>query len=139
MANKKEFDFLKNKKVFFIIPVAIAVITIITALVIGVPVDIEFKGGTMLTYSYNGTINTNDVKAEVEKLNLGTVGVTTGSAFGSDMETVQISFASDSGLTADVQVQVSDSLQAAFKDNNLVLVNRAYQHFQLVKPSSSIR
>lgn len=131
MANKKEFDFLKNKKVFFIIPVAIAVITIITALVIGVPVDIEFKGGTMLTYSYNGTINPNDVKAEVEKLNLGTVGVTTGSAFGSDMETVQISFASDSGLTADVQVQVSDSLQAAFKDNNLVLVNS-----QDVNPSS---
>ncbi len=131
MANKKEFDFLKNKKVFFIIPIAIAVITIITALVIGVPVDIEFKGGTMLTYSYNGTINTNDVKTEVEKLNLGTVGVTTGSAFGSDMETVQISFASDSGLTADVQVQVSDSLQAAFKDNNLVLVNS-----QDVNPSS---
>lgn len=131
MANKKEFDFLKNKKVFFIIPVAIAVITIITALVIGVPVDIEFKGGTMLTYSYNGTINPNDVKAEVEKLNLGTVGVTTGSAFGSDMETVQISFASDSGLTADVQVQVSDSLQAAFKDNNLILVNS-----QDVNPSS---
>lgn len=131
MANKKEFDFLKNKKVFFIIPIAIAVITIITALVIGVPVDIEFKGGTMLTYSYNGTINTNDVKTEVEKLNLGTVGVTTGSAFGSDMETVQISFASDSGLTADVQVQVSDSLQAAFKDNNLILVNS-----QDVNPSS---
>lgn len=131
MANKKEFDFLKNKKVFFIIPVAIAVITIITAFVIGVPVDIEFKGGTMLTYSYNGTINPNDVKTEVEKLNLGTVGVTTGSAFGSDMETVQISFASDSGLTADVQVQVSDSLQAAFKDNNLILVNS-----QDVNPSS---
>ena len=131
MANKKEFDFLKNKKVFFIIPIAIAVITIITALVIGVPVDIEFKGGTMLTYSYDGTINPNDVKAEVEKLNLGTVGVTTGSAFGSDVETVQVSFASDNGLTADVQVQVSDSLQAAFKGNNLVLVNS-----QDVNPSS---
>lgn len=131
MANKKEFDFLKNKKVFFIIPIAIAVITIITALVIGVPVDIEFKGGTMLTYSYDGTINTGDVKAEVEKLSLGTVGVTTGSAFGSDMETVQISFASDSGLTADVQAEVSDNLQTAFADNNLVLVNS-----QDVNPSS---
>ena len=131
MANKKEFDFLKNKKVFFIIPIAIAVITIITALVIGVPVDIEFKGGTMLTYSYDGTINTGDVKSEVEKLNLGTVGVTTGSAFGSDMETVQISFASDSGLTADVQVEVTDNLQAAFTENNLVLVNS-----QDVNPSS---
>lgn len=131
MANKKEFDFLKNKKVFFIIPVAIAVITIITALIIGVPVDIEFKGGTMLTYSYEGAIDTSAVKSEVEKLNLGTVGVTTGSAFGTDLETVQVSFASDEGLTADVQVGVTESLQAAFKDNNLNLVNS-----QDVKPSS---
>ncbi len=131
MANKKEFDFLKNKKVFFIIPIAIAVITIITALIIGVPVDIEFKGGTMLTYSYEGAIDTSAVKSEVEKLNLGTVGVSTGSAFGTDLETVQVSFASDEGLTADVQAGVTESLQAVFKDNNLVLVNS-----QDVNPSS---
>ena len=123
MENKKQFDFLKNKKVFFIIPIVIAVITIITALVIGVPVDIEFKGGTMLTYSYEGTIDTSAVKSKVEELKLGTVGVTTGSAFGSDLETVQISFASDSGLTAEVQANVTDTLQAAFTGNNLSLVN----------------
>lgn len=123
MENKKQFDFLKNKKVFFIIPIVIAVVTIITALVIGVPVDIEFKGGTMLTYSYNGTIDTTAVKSKVEELKLGTVGVTTGSAFGSDLETVQISFASDSGLTAEVQANVTDTLQAAFTENNLSLVN----------------
>ena len=130
MKNNK-FDFLKNKKIFFIIPIVIAVITIATALIIGVPVDIEFKGGTMLTYSYTGSIDVNAVKAKVESMNLGTVGVTTGSAFGSDLETVQVSFASDEGLTADVQAGVTEDLQKEFADNSLTLVNS-----QDVKPSA---
>ncbi len=130
MENNK-YDFLKNKKIFFIIPIAIAVITIITTLIIGVPVDIEFKGGTMLTYSYTGTIDVNAVKSTVEGMNLGTVGVSTGSAFGSDLETVQVSFASDEGLTAEVQVQVTETLRRQFSDNDLELVNS-----QDVKPSA---
>ena len=129
--NKNRFDFLKNKKIFFIIPIAIAVITILTALIIGVPVDIEFKGGTMLTYSYTGDINVNAVKSKVEGMNLGTVGVSTGSAFGSDLETVQVTFASDEGLTAEVQANVTNDLQTEFAGNDLTLVNS-----QDVKPSA---
>ncbi len=121
--SNKNFDYVGKRKVFLAVPIVIAVITILTALIFGVPVDIEFKGGTMLTYSYEGSIDTNAVKSTVEALNLGTVGVTTGSAFGSDLETVQISFSSDSGLTADVQYSVSDKLEQAFPDNSLELIN----------------
>ena len=128
---KYNFDFLSHKKIFFIIPIVIAVITIITAFIFGVPVDIEFRGGTMLTYSYNGTIDPDAVKSTVEAMNLGTVGVTTGSAFGSDLETVQISFASEKGLTAEVQSTVTDKLQEAYSANGLELVNS-----QDVKPSA---
>lgn len=119
----KIFDFVGKRKIFCVIPLIIAAITIIVALILGVEVDIEFKGGTMLTYSYSGTIDTAKVKSTVEGFDLGTVGVTTGSAFGSDLETVQVSFSSASGLTADVQYQVSDTLAAAFPENNLALVN----------------
>ena len=128
---KFNFDFIAKRKIFFAIPIIIVVITILTALIAGVPVDIEFKGGTMLTYSYTGDIDTNAVQTTVEAMNLGTVGVTTGSAFGTDLETVQISFSSDEGLTAEVQSGVTDSLVAAFPDNALELVNS-----QDVNPSS---
>lgn len=123
MDNKSYFDFVGKRKIFLMIPIAIAVITILTALILGVPVDIEFKGGTMLTYSYTGTIDVNAVKSTVEELSLGTVGVTTGSAFGSDLETLQLSFSSEKGLTADVQYDVSEKLAAAFPENTLELVN----------------
>ncbi len=128
---KKEFDFIGKRKIFFAIPIVIAVITIITALIAGVPVDIEFKGGTMLTYSYTGELDTVAMQKTVEGLNLGTVGITSGSAFGTDLETVQISFSSDEGLTAEVQAGVTDALVAAYPDNALELVNS-----QDVNPSS---
>jgi len=128
---KFNFDFIAKRKVFFAIPIIVAVITIITALILGVAVDIEFKGGTMLTYSYTGDLDTKGVQTTVEAMNLGTVGVTTGSAFGTDLETVQISFSSDEGLTADVQASVTDTLVAAYPDNTLELVNS-----QDVNPSS---
>ncbi len=128
---KFNFDFIAKRKIFFAIPIIIAVITIITALIAGVAVDIEFKGGTMLTYSYVGDLDTKGVQTTVEAMNLGTVGVTTGSAFGTDLETVQISFSSDEGLTAEVQSSVTDTLVAAYPDNTLELVNS-----QDVNPSS---
>lgn len=128
---KFNFDFIGKRKIFFIIPIVIAVITILTALIAGVPVDIEFKGGTMLTYSYVGDLDTKAVQTTVQNMNLGTVGVTTGSAFGTDLETVQISFSSDEGLTAEVQASVTDTLVATFADNTLELVNS-----QDVNPSS---
>ncbi len=128
---KFDFDFIAKRKIFFAIPIVIAVITIITALIAGIAVDIEFKGGTMLTYSYVGDLDTKGVQTTVEAMNLGTVGVTTGSAFGTDLETVQISFSSDEGLTADVQASVTDTLVAAYPDNTLELVNS-----QDVNPSS---
>ena len=128
---KFDFDFIGKRKIFFIIPIVIAVITLLTALIAGVPVDIEFKGGTMLTYSYVCDLDTKAVQTTVEAMNLGTVGVTTGSAFGTDLETVQISFSSDEGLTAEVQSGVTDKLVATFPDNTLELVNS-----QDVNPSS---
>lgn len=131
MNNKKTFNFMGHSKIFFAIPIVIFVITIIFNCIFGVEMAIEFKGGTMLTYSYSGEIDTNAVKSTVEAENYGTVVVTTGSAINSSLETVEISFSSAEGLTADVQNEISDKLRESFKDNNLELINS-----QDVNPSS---
>ena len=59
---------------------------------------IEFKGGTMLTYSYTGEIDTNAVKKTVEGENYGAVTVTTGSSMNSSLEVIEISFSSSEDL-----------------------------------------
>lgn len=123
MNNKKVIDFIGKRKILFAIPIVIVVITIIFNCIFGVQMAIEFKGGTMLTYSYTGEIDTNAVKKVVEGENYGAVTVTTGSSMNSTLETVEISFSSSEGLTADKQTALSDKLQESFKDNELALVN----------------
>ena len=123
MNNKKVFDFIGYRKILFLIPIVIAVITVIFNCVFGIEMAIEFKGGTMLTYSYTGEIDTNAVKKTVEGENYGAVTVTTGSSMNSSLEVVEISFSSSEGLTADKQTSLSDKLQQTFKDNSLTLVN----------------
>ena len=46
-------DFVGKRKIFFSISIAIIAITIICAFILGVNVDIKFKGGTILTYPWD--------------------------------------------------------------------------------------
>lgn len=123
MNNKKVLDFIGKRKILFAIPIVIIAITLCFNFIFGVQMAIEFKGGTMLTYSYTGEIDTNAVKQVVESENYGAVTVTTGSSMNSSLETVEISFSSSEGLTADKQTALTDKLQESFKDNELNLVN----------------
>jgi preprotein translocase subunit SecF len=119
----KSIDFISKRKIFFIIPIIFLIATIVGTFVLGVDMSIEFRGGTMLTYSYEGTVDTNAIKSTVEKEGYGAVNVITGSAVNGTMDTVQISFSSTEGLTADKQTELTGKLQKEYKDNNLQLEN----------------
>ncbi len=121
--DKKAINFMGSTKILFAIPIIGLVIAIIFNAIFGVEMAIEFKGGTMLTYSYIGDIDTNTVKSTVESLGHGAVEVTKGSAVNGAMETVQISFSSSEGLTAEIQNALTTKLDEVFKDNGLELVN----------------
>lgn len=133
MNDKKVLKFVEHRKILFTIPIVIFVVTIIFNIIFGTQMAIEFKGGTMLTYSYEGTLDTDAIKSTVEGEGYGAVTVSTGSALNSSLETVIISFASSEGLTADRQNELTDSLQSTYADNNLVLVDS-----QDVNPSSGL-
>ena len=66
--NGKVYDFCSKKKMILIIAICVVVALIAGALIRGVKFAIEFKGGTMLTYSYTGDLDIDAVDAEVEKL-----------------------------------------------------------------------
>lgn len=120
---KGKIDFSAKWRIYVLIPAVIFVTAILIAVIFNVEVAIEFRGGTMLSYSYENEINTGDVEGFVNGLDKGNVGVTTGSSFGSDLQTLTLSFASNQGLKADVQSEISSALIERFSENNLVLVN----------------
>ena len=57
MRNEIKFDFIAHRKLFMIISACILAVGLIVNLIFGVEMDVSFKGGTVLKYSYTGTID----------------------------------------------------------------------------------
>ena len=123
LPEKKGIDFVSRTKVFAIISASVIALTVIFSFVLGVKVDIRFKGGSMLTYSYTGEITEADtakVAADVKSLeNVPEVTVTTGTSFTGGLNTMVISFASDEKMDDDTLNAINAKVEAALPDNNV--------------------
>ena len=49
---KKQYDIVGNRKKFFIFSAVLIVFILLFSVIFGVEMDIQFKGGAMLTYSW---------------------------------------------------------------------------------------
>jgi preprotein translocase subunit SecF len=112
---KKEFDFVAKRKTFMIIPCVVLAAAIIVLLIFNLEVAIEFKGGTMLTYSYDGDVDLAEIEDYVSSLGYNGVRVTRGSSIGGELETFTIGFASTEGLSSDAQQEISQGLISRFE------------------------
>jgi len=63
MNNEVKIDFIKNRKIFLIISACIIVLGLLVNIIFGVEMDVTFKGGTLISYSYEGELKGNDVAA----------------------------------------------------------------------------
>lgn len=117
----KVYDFCSKKKLIIIIAVCVAIALIAGIVVRGVNLAIEFEGGTMLTYSYDGSLDTNAVGSEAEKIVGVPVNVRTGESLDKGGYQITLSFTSEEGLNADRQFALTEALNTAFPDNQLEL------------------
>lgn len=117
---KFKFDFIKNRKIYFIISGIIVIFSILSTFIFGAKLNIQFKGGTLITYLYEGDIDSNAFAADAEKALGGIqVKVTTGTDFNTGKNNIQLSLLSNSGLTADKQIVLNDTLEEKYADNSL--------------------
>ena len=118
---EKVYKFCSKKKLILGVIITVLVVFIAGAIIRGIHLAIEFKGGTLITYTYQGEINTNDVASTVKDIVGSTVTVRTGESLDSGGKQVTISFTSDQGLTADRQTELTTALREKFTDNDLVI------------------
>lgn len=120
-------DYVGKRKIFVGISAAIIALTVICTFVIGVKVDIRFKGGTMLTYSYSGEISDADIssaKAKIEALDdVPTANITVGESFTGGLNTLVVSFTADEKMDDDVLNNISNVIVEAFPENALERVD----------------
>ena len=117
----KTFDVVGKRKIFYTVSIAVIVISIIVTLIAGMNVAIEFKGGTIIAYSYDGSIDENAVAAAAQSITGQQCNASLGESLADGEKTVSLSFPSSQGLTADMQSQLSDALQEQFAASNLEL------------------
>ena len=86
-------NFCKNKKWYLIISLTIFIIGIAFVFINGIQLDIQFTGGTKITYSYTGDLNTDAAAALIQKSTDRIVSTqkSTGSVDGSSSLVVSLS------------------------------------------------
>jgi preprotein translocase subunit SecF len=113
--------FYKKRWVFFSISLAIILLGVIMTFVNGIQLDIQFKGGAILKYNYDGEINADkaaDITADITNRVVSTQ-VTTDLASG--QKRLVINIAGNYGLDAKVQQKLDDALKDEFPDTGLTL------------------
>ena len=120
---KFNIKFMANRKKFLILSVALIVFSILSTFIFGAKLDIQFKGGTLITYLYDGEIDPGAFRTDAEAALGGlSVNVTTGSDFHTGKNKITVSLLSNSGLTADKQIELTNSLEEKYAANNIDLL-----------------
>ena len=123
MNSKFNFDYVGHKKTFFIISIVFVAVSILSSFIFGANLDIQFKGGTILTYIYDGTLDQSQFERDATDA-LGGIGVTStvGEDFSTGRNNIQLSLISNSGLTSDKQFELTNTLTEKYAANNIELI-----------------
>lgn len=115
-----KINFVGARRKFYTFSCALVVVVLLFAAVFGVSMDVEFKGGAMVTLGYQGEADTNAVQSLVEStLNVSDTTVQTGADI-SGAQTMTITLpGSDTLTTADLDSLMAD-LNEQFPDNAFV-------------------
>ncbi|MCG2821261.1 MAG: protein translocase subunit SecF, partial [Candidatus Atribacteria bacterium] len=70
LVGKRKFDFIKNRKIAYIIPVIIILVGLISIIFQGFNYGIDFAGGTLLQIRFNKSISTTEVRNVLREFNL---------------------------------------------------------------------
>ncbi len=109
----------EKRKIFYAISCILIAAFIALTFIIKLNVAIEFKGGTILTYSYEGELKTSDIEDVVSDTVDEKATVTLGEDTASDTSTIKIQFSSDEGISDDKQNAIKSALTEKFKDNDI--------------------
>lgn len=118
---KKVYDFCAKKKVILGILIGVLAALVVGIIARGVDLAIEFKGGTIISYTYQGDVDTKAVSDTVKSIVNTSITVRTGESLDSDAKQITISFTSNEGLTADRQTELTNALRENFADNDFAL------------------
>ena len=116
-------NFIGNRKTYLKISGALILVTLLVALIFGVHLDIQFKGGSIITYSYEGTVSDAEIASASQVQLQNAVSVQLGTNAGTGMKTFTITLAKEQGLDSQQQTALTAMLQEKYPDNHIEAVS----------------
>lgn len=116
---RKPIKFYQNRKKFYGVSLSLFLVFIVVAIVGGINLALEFKGGTLITYTYDGTVSTSEIEKAVKDSINENVTVNLSEDFATKEQTIMLSFTSEKGLTGEIQNDLKQALVNNFPDNNI--------------------
>ena len=107
-------NFIGNRKKFYTVSCALIAIVLVFCAVFGVKMDVEFKGGSMVTLSYEGDVDLPSLKSEI------------GSQLGQNDLTLQTGSDISGNQTLTVTLPGSQTLTTEQLDDMLTAINEAH-------------
>ena len=122
---KFNIKFYENRKIYFGITIALLVVGVIFNIIFGTTLDVQFKGGAMLDYSFSGEIDTGEVESIVEEVTGQNVDVGVYSSMvdtnGASSSGLSITFAGTDSITVDEQNAITSAILEKYPDSGLVI------------------
>lgn len=121
----REFNINFNKalKPTLIVYIAIFVIGLVMSFIWGVDLDINFSGGTKLSYSYTGELADKDIKEVIDKHIESKYELGKSTALAGDTQTFEIALTGKNALSAEKQEALTKAFTEKFKDNKIAIYN----------------
>ena len=116
-------DFNKTFKPVLIVYLSIFLVGAILACIFGLKLDINFSGGTKISYSYTGEITSAKIEEATKKVIDKSFTVSQSTSLAGDTQTFEIALVGKNALSADAQEKLTTALAKEFKDNKISLYN----------------
>lgn len=117
-----KIDFNKAFK-WVVLAYAVIFLAGIVACFFGINLDINFSGGTKISYSYTGEIEDKDIEETVKKVIDKSFTVSRSTALAGDTQTFEIALVGKDSVSAEAQKELTAKLGEKFKDNKIALYN----------------
>ncbi len=116
---KMNMDFITKRRLFLIISACIMVVGLAATLIFGVEMDVTFKGGTMLKYSYTGDMDASAVGAFFTEQ----IGESASAEISQSGDVQLVSVYSTAVIESDKQMAIDKAFAEKYPDNAIELVN----------------
>ena len=116
---KKQFDFIAKRKLFVIISLCVFAVGILCNLIFGVSMDISFRGGTLIRYSYTGDVDVEAFASAAQSVLGNELQVS--KEIVDNTEVLSISMANE--ITLEQQEKLDETVKKQFEANKPVQVS----------------